>query len=54
MDAPGIGDRVYWKAINRTLSGIVEDVCDKNYTVRLGSGRCVIVHITSIRKMERK
>lgn len=53
-----IGERISWRGVNRTESGMIEEVVDMlpggsqkggpAYVVRLGNGRLVIVNEKSI------
>lgn len=46
-----VGDRIWWRCIHGPISGIVEEILDKdNYRVRLDNGKGVIVNELSITK----
>lgn len=52
---PGTGRtcRVWWNTLNREVSGVVErETAPDTYLVRLGGGKCSIVHKSSIRRWE--
>ncbi len=49
-----VGDRIWWEAVNGTVSGIIEEILpNDNFCVRLDNGKYVIVHELSIQQWEK-
>lgn len=46
-----IGDTVTWMALNGLKTGRIEVISEKGILVRLGNGKCIIAHETSLKKV---
>ena len=44
-----IGKTISWMSVNGIRSGVIEKETPKGFLVRLSTGKCVIVHKSSIR-----
>ena len=50
MTSPHIGDKVQWRTVNGTESGVVENIWNGNYIVRLKNRKQALVNEKSIIK----
>lgn len=48
------GNRIWWRAMNRDYSGIVEKIDGDTFSCRLDNGKYMIVDILSIIKWEKR
>lgn len=46
-----VGDKVQWDTVKGPKQGVIESIDARGYLIRLPSGKCIIAHENSLKKI---